>query len=187
MGGGGLLAAGSALAVVAVIVLRYSWGRPGRSGALNALGWALIAAAVAVGCALAGAWGIAVVSLWAMGAACAILGWEAWQSPRGRERASSRRAHVMPDGRAPLHLGRRLLTFALVVLAGFAAAVCFAIGVRWGAAALGASEADANVLALLASPIAWTVIVFMLLMTARRRRQLAILAIAAAPALTTFI
>lgn len=187
MASGGLLAAGSALAVVAVIVLRYSWGRPGRSRVLNGAGWALAAAALALGCTIAGAWGIAVVALWAMGTACAILAREAWRSTPGRERASNRRAHVMPDGKAPLNLGRRLVTFALVALAGFAASVCFAIGTRWAAAALGAAEADANVLALLASPVAWTVVAFLLLMSASRRRQIAILAVAAAPALTTFL
>lgn len=187
MGGEGLVVAGSALAVNAVAVLRYSWGTRGRSRSLNAVGWALALAALAAGCAGAGAWGATVVSMWAMGAACAVLAWAAWRAPAGRAKASNRRAGMMPEGSGPLHIGRRLLTFALVVLVGFAASVGFALGVRWLAASLGAGDADANVLALFAAPTVWTVLAFLLLMTASRRRQLAILAACAAPALPAFL
>lgn len=187
MAGGGLTAAGAALAVVAVLVLRLSWGRPGRSHALNAAGWALAALGLAAGCSAAGAWGLAVVTLWAMGAACCVLAREAWASPRARAPALRRRAGIMPEGDASLHLGRRALTFVLVAAAGFAASVAFAVGVRWLAAAMGAGEADANVLALFAAPVVWTAIAFMVLMAASRRRQLVILALAAAPALTVLL
>lgn len=187
MAAGGLVVAGSALAVGAVAALRRSWGRRGRSRALNAAGWVLLLLALVAGGIAAGAWGVAVVSLWAMGAACAVLAWAAWSAPAGRAKASNRRAGMMPEGAGPLRLGRRLATFALVALAGFASSVGFALGVRWLAALLGAGEANANVLALFATPTVWTAIAFMLLMTASRRRQLAILAACAAPALPAFL
>lgn len=187
MGTGGSLFAGSALAIVAVAVLRFSWGQQGRSVVLNAAGWVFGATALIMGWAAAGAWGASMVPLWAMGAACAVLAWEALRTPAGRTKASSWRAGMMPESPAPLRLGRRVLTFALVVVAALASSVAFALGVRWLAAALGAGEADANVLALFAAPLVWTVLAFMLLMTASRKRQIAYLAVTACAAMPAFL
>lgn len=187
MGAGGSIVAGSALAIVAVAVLRFSWGQQRRSAALNAAGWGFGLAALILGWSAAGAWGATVVSLWAMGAACAILAWEGLRAPAGRAKASNRRAGMMPEGSAPLRIGTRLTTFALVAIAAMASSIAFALGVRWLAAAMGAGEADANVLALFAAPVVWTVLAFMLLMTASRKRQIAYLAITASAALPAFL
>lgn len=187
MGAGGSIVAGSALAIVAVAVLRFSWGQQGRSSALNAGGWGLGLAALLLGWMAAGAWGASVVSLWTMAAACAILAWEGLRSPTGRVKASSRRAGMMPEGTAPLRIGPRLTTFALVAVVALLSSIAFAVGVRWLAAALGAGEANANVLALFATPVVWTTLAFMLLMTASRKRQIAYLAVTACAALPAFL
>lgn len=187
MGAGGSIVAGSALAVVAVAVLRFSWGLQGRSTALNAAGWGFGFAALVLGWAAAGAWGASVVCLWAMGAACAVLAWGGLRSPAGRAKASNRRAGMMPEGPAPLRLGARLTTFALVAVVALLSSIAFALGVRWLAAVLGAGEANANVLALFATPVIWTVLAFMLLMTASRKRQIAYLAVTASAALPALL
>ncbi|RXZ64387.1 hypothetical protein [Pelagerythrobacter rhizovicinus] len=187
MGTGGSIVAGGALAVLAVAMLRISWGQRRRSIPLNAAGWAVGLAALVMGWGAAGAWGASVVSLWAMGAACAILAWEGLRSPAGRSKASNRRAGMMPEGPGPLRLGSRLLTFVLVAVAASMSSIAFALGVRWLAAAMGAGEADANVLALFATPVVWTVLAFALLMAASRKRQIAYLAVTASAALPAFL
>lgn len=186
MDAGGSIVAGSALAIVAVTVLRFSWAQKGRSAALNAAGWGFCLAALILGWAAAGAWGATVISLWAMGAACAILAWEGFRAPASRAKASNRRAGMMPEGPAPLRIGARLTTCALVA-AALLSSIAFAVGVRWLAAALGAGEANANVLALFATPVVWTVLAFTLLMTASRKRQIAYLAVTACAALPALL
>lgn len=187
MGAGGSIIAGSALAIVAVAVLRVSWGQKGRSAALNAAGWGFALAALILGWTAAGAWGASVVALWAMGAACAVLAWEGFRSPATRAKASNRRAGMMPEGPAPLQIGARLTTFTLVAIVALLSSIAFAVGVRWLAAAMGAGEANANVLALFATPVVWTVLAFMLLMTASRKRQIVYLAITASAALPAIL
>ena len=187
MGAGGSIIAGSVLAIVAVAVLRVSWGQKGRSAALNAAGWGFALAALILGWTAAGAWGASVVALWAMGAACAVLAWEGFRSPATRAKASKRRAGMMPEGPAPLQIGARLTTFTLVAIVALLSSIAFAVGVRWLAAAMGAGEANANVLALFATPVVWTVLAFMLLMTASRKRQIVYLAITASAALPAIL
>jgi len=187
MGAGVSIVAGSALAIAAVAVLRFSWALKGRSGALNAAGWGFCLAALVLGWAAAGAWGASVVSLWAMGAACAILAWEGFRAPASRAKASNRRAGMMPEGPAPLQIGTRLTTFALVAVIALLSSIAFAVGVRWLAATIGAGEANANVLALFATPVVWTVLAFMLLMTASRKRQIVYLAVTASAALPALL
>ncbi|MGV2495013.1 hypothetical protein [Pelagerythrobacter aerophilus] len=187
MGAGGSIIAGSALAIVAVAVLRVSWGQKGRSAVLNAAGWGFALAALILGWTAAGAWGASVVALWAMGAACAVLAWEGFRSPATRAKASNRRAGMMPEGPAPLQIGARLTTFTLVAIVALLSSIAFAVGVRWLAAAMGAGEANANVLALFATPVVWTVLAFMLLMTASRKRQIVYLAITASAALPAIL
>ncbi|RIV75659.1 hypothetical protein [Pelagerythrobacter aerophilus] len=187
MGAGGSIIAGSALAIVAVAVLRVSWGQKGRSAALNAAGWGFALAALILGWTAAGAWGASVVALWAMGAACAVLAWEGFRSPASRAKASNRRAGMMPEGPAPLQIGARLTTFTLVAIVALLSSIAFAVGVRWLAAAMGAGEANANVLALFATPVVWTVLAFMLLMTASRKRQIVYLAVTASAALPAIL
>ena len=174
---------GTATAVAAVSLLRVSWARPRRSASLNAAGWLLLAGSLAAGWVLAGAWGVSVMALWAMGAAFAFLAVAAWQSPPARRRASSRRAGMLPEAGEPLRLGHRFATFLLVVLAGMLAAIALAIAARWISLLAGASEANANVLALFVVPLAWTILAFLMLMTDSRKRQGAILALSVAAAL----
>jgi hypothetical protein len=181
-----LFLAGIAGAVAAVSVLRLSWARPGRSKPLNAAGWCLIAASLAAGWIFAGAWGVTVISLWAMGTAFVALAIAAWRSPATIRKASRRRARMLPESGEPLRVGRRSVTFLLVVLAGMVAAIALAIATRWVALLAGASEANANVLALFVAPLGWTIMTFMILMTERRKRQLAIILVTVATAIPAF-
>lgn len=178
---GPLLPLGALAAIGGVAVLRWAWSLGQRSAAANAAGWLLLAAAVLAGGAAEGAWGIAVVSLVAMAAAAVLLGWSAASAPAGRTSASNRRVQMLPEAGEPLRLGRRLATFALVGIAGLAASIALAIGLRGAALAIGWSEADANATALFAVPIAWGVLATVLLMQQSRKAQLAALALASAP------
>lgn len=172
----------SALAAISgVAVLREAWALDKRSLGANSAGWALLAAAAGFGGTAAGAWGVAVASLVAMTAAAILLGWAALKAPAGRERASNRRVKMLPEAGEPLRLGRRLATFALVGIAGFAASIALAIGLRWLALAIGWSEANANSLALFAVPLAWGILATILLMQQTRKSQVATLAIASIP------
>ena len=51
---------------------------------------------------------------------------------------------------------------------------------------MGVTEGNANVLALFAAPLGWTILVFLILMTDSRRRQLAIIALPLASAIPAF-
>ncbi len=182
-----LFAAGLASAVAALLVLRVSWARPGRSRLLNAAGWLLLAISVAAGSVLAGAWGITVMALWAMGAAFVLLAVAAWKSPPARRKASGRRAGMLPEAGEPLRLGGRVITFLLVVLGAMISSIALAITTRWIALLAGTAEANANVLALFAAPLGWTILAFLILMTDGRRRQLAILSIPIAASIPAFV
>ncbi len=178
-----LLIVGTVGAIAAIALLRLSWSRPRRSTTLNALGWFLIAASLAAGWAGAGAWGMSVIALWAMGAAFVALAVAAWRSPPARRKASSDRAGMLPEAGESWHFGRRCATFLLVVLAGMIAAIALAIATRWAALLIGAVEADANVLALFVAPLGWTILTFLILMADSRRGQLGYLAVSLATAI----
>ena len=167
-----LLWIGSAAAIGGVGVLRWSWSLEHRSTIANLVGWILLLAACVAGGIAAGAWGMAVVSLVAMGLAAAILGWAAATSPAGRSKSPDRRVRMLPDGDGPLRMGQRLVTFGMVIIAGFAASVALAIALRAGALALGWSEADANATALFAVPVVWGVLSTIMLMVETRREQI---------------
>jgi hypothetical protein len=173
--------------VGAVAVLRLSWARAKRSRVLNTLGWGLVALAAVLGWVEAGAWGATVTALWAMGAAMLVLGWAAWRSPPARRTVSNRRAGMLPEQGEPARIGGRVATFLLVTVAAMAASIAFAIAVRWLAVLMGASEANANVLALFAVPLGWTVLAFLMLMIDSRRRQFALLAGYFAAAIPAFL
>lgn len=175
MGGDPLLAAGGMLAVAGVLLLRISWGRTGRSVALNTAGWGGIVAAVLCGAAAAGAWGIAVNSLWAMAAAFVLLAIAGWTAQPSARRTADRGAGVLPEGRESLRIGGRLVTFALVTVLSLIGSLAIAVFVRWLAVQMGAAEANASVLGLFAAPLAWTMLAYAVLMTGSRRRQFAIL------------
>jgi hypothetical protein len=177
------LVLGAVGAIAAVLLLRISWAQPRRSVSLNATAWFFLAVSLASGWTFAGAWGVTILSLWAMGAAFVALGFAAWKSPPARRKPSNRRAGMLPEAGEPLRLGGRCATFLLVLLAGMIAAIALGITTRWISQLSGASDADANVLALFVVPLGWTVLTFLILMTGSRKRQLAIIAAAVATAL----
>ncbi|RVQ68742.1 hypothetical protein EKN06_00465 [Croceicoccus ponticola] len=170
-------------AIGGVAALRVAWTQPKRSRAGNGLGWGLIALAGVVGALAAGAWGVAIAALAGMGAAFALLSVAAFGSPRIGAPASNRRVGMLPEAGEPLALARRGLTFALTVLIATGSALCVAVALRGVAELVGTSEANSNVTALFAMPLAWAGLVYVVLMTPRRRTQLHILGLAALPAL----
>lgn len=178
-----MLAAAALFALGGVVVLRTAWGRKERSHSLNATAWLLLALAAAIGWAAAGAWGVAVTAQFPIGLALALLVWAAVRSPIAPARASNRRAGMLPERGEPAHLAQRFATFLLVAVAGLLAAVGVAIALRALALAFGASEANANTLALFVQPLAWAVLAYAVLMTPSRHRQIVTLAASAAPAL----
>lgn len=182
-----ILQAGFVGAITAIALLRVSWGRPRRSSLLNALGWLALAFSLVAGGAAGGAWGVTVVSLWAMGAAFTALAMAAWHSPPARRAASNRRAGMLPERGEALRLWGRITTFLIVVVAGLLASLALAVAARWAVLLAGASEADANVTALFVAPLGWSVLAFLLLMTASRARQFALIAVPLATAIPAIV
>ena len=174
---------GAAGLVAAVLQLRRAWGLPRRSAAANGIGWALLLIGAALALTGNGAWGLAVASLFGMTTAALLLAHAGWTSPRGKGRASDRKAHMLPEQGEPRALGRRLLTFLLTIPLAFAAALLAALGVRALAGMAGWSDADGNATALLLLPLLWGILAFWLLMLPRRRSQYTLLAFPAAAGL----
>lgn len=179
--------AGVVAAIAAIALLRLSWGLLRRHRGMNIAGWALLMASIVAGCFSAGAWGVTVVSLVAMVVAAVLLGWAAWQSPKGRSAASNRRANMLPQAGEPARIGSRIVTFLMVAVAGMLASVALAVASRWAAMLAGAGEANATVIAFFVAPLGWTILAFLLLLTDSRRRQLAMLACATAPLLSALL
>lgn len=176
-----LLGLAAALGVAGVGVLRFAWSLPRRSAVANAAGWGLLLAS-AIGAALAeGAWGIAVAAMVTMGAATVALAVAGAGSPRGRTAASNRRVGMLPEGREPRRIGRRLATFGLVIFGGLAVSIALALGVRGLGGMLGWHQANANALALFTVPLAWAIVSTVLLMQSSRRSQFATLALCGLP------
>ena len=174
---------GAAAIVAAVLQLRRAWSLPRRSTAANGIGWALMLAGAALALAGDGAWGLAVASLCGMTSAALLLAHAGWTAPKGKGRASDRKAHMLPEAGEPRHLGRRLLTFLLTVPLAFTASLLAALGARALAGLAGWSDADGNAMTLLLLPLLWGVLAFALLMLPRRRSQYGLLAIPAAAGL----
>ncbi len=174
---------GAAAIVAAVLQLRRAWSLPRRSAAANGIGWALMLAGAALALAGDGAWGLAVASLCGMTSAALLLAHAGWTAPRGKGRASDRKAHMLPAAGEPLALGRRILTFLITVPLAFAAALLAALGARSLAGLAGWSDADGNAMTLLLLPLLWGILAFALLMLPRRRSQYSLLAIPAAAGL----
>lgn len=174
----GLAALGS---LGGVAVLRWSWSLARRSTLANLAGWGLLAASLGLAAGIAGAWGVSVVALVGMTGAAALLGWAAATSPKGRAKASDRRVRMLPEAGEPARPGGRVLTFAMVVLAGLAASIALAIALRGAALGVGWSEADANASALFAVPLAWGVLASVLLLLDSRRQQVTALIVTALP------
>jgi hypothetical protein len=145
-----------ALATAAGIgLIRHGWGG---SRAVAIGGWALVTAATLLLAALAGAWGIAIAATAAMAAAIAVLLVEAWRTPRGRTAPARGVASITLPRPTQRAVGRRLAVFALVVPGGGAATALLAFGAQAAGRRLGWVEADTTALALLAQPIAWTLL-----------------------------
>lgn len=174
---------GAAATVAAVLQLRRAWSLPRRSAAANGIGWALMLAGAALALAGDGAWGLAVASLCGMTSAALLLAHAGWTAPKGKGRASDRKAHMLPEAGEPLALGRRILTFLITVPLAFAAALLAALGARALAGLAGWSDADGNAMTLLLLPLLWGILAFWLLMLPRRRSQYSLLAIPAAAGL----
>lgn len=164
-----------------VAVLRYAWSLPKRSAVWNGGGWAFFVAAVFAGWASDGAWGVAFAALVTMAAAGVVLGVAGFRSPRGRARPSNRRVGLLPDGDEPRRIGRRIGTFLIVIGGGFVVSIGLAVALCGLGGALGWNEANTLVLALYAVPLGWAVLATVLLMLARRRSQIAALALCALP------
>ncbi|OWK30520.1 hypothetical protein [Sphingomonas mucosissima] len=160
-----LLAGAAAASIVAIGVLRLAWSRPRRSTALNNVGWAMLLAASIIAGVHSGAWGISIAAIFAMAAALLWLAHAALLSPSSPgAKVSNRRVRMLPEGSEPLQLGRRLVTFLMIAVAAALISTAVAIGVRALVLLVGAAEADANVAALAAMPLAWTVLSYVLLM-----------------------
>jgi len=167
--------------VAGVGVLRLAWSLPRRSPTGNAASWGVLLASV-VGAALAeGAWGISVVAMFTMAAAMTALAVAGARSPAGREKASNRRVGMLPEAGEPRRIGRRLGTFALVIVAGFAVSLGLALAMRGLGGLLGWHEANANALALFTVPLAWAVVCTVMLMQTSRRSQVLTLAVCGLP------
>jgi hypothetical protein len=176
-----LVVAGAATAVGSA-VLRYAWSLPRRSRLANGLGWGLFTFGALLGGITAGAWGIAVVSLFGMGAALVLLTQAAITTRASKDgKASNRHAGALPEAGEPRRIGRRIATFLIVMLVAMIVSIGLAVAVRgllaWG----GAGEANANVASLFVMPLAWTLLAFALLMEESRKRQWRLLAMFAVP------
>ncbi|MEQ8310918.1 MAG: hypothetical protein RIA72_09495 [Sphingopyxis sp.] len=174
-----LLWIGTAVIVAAVLQLRRAWGLPRRSTAANTIGWTLLLTGAILALAGNGAWGLAVASLAGMATAALLLAHAGWTAPKGKGRASDRKAHMLPKRGEPRALGRRLLTFLLTVPLAFAASLLAALGARALAGMAGWSDADGNAMTLLLLPLLWGILAFWLLMLPRRRAQWTCLAVPA--------
>ena len=177
----------SLTAIFSVLVLRVAWQRRTRSHALNGAGWGLMLLAAGLGWWAAGAWGTSVACLAGMAAAFVLLAHAAVTARAGSERASNRRAGMLPEGGEPLGLARRIATFAISVLLAGAASVGAALGLRSLAGALGAAEANAIAIGFFAMPLAWALLGFYVLMERRRVRQLGVLAVFVLAGLPAFV
>lgn len=188
MWGDALLIAACASAVGGSTVLRHSWALPKRSAAWNGAGWGLFALSAVLGWWSAGAWGVSVAALCAMVAAYAILAQVGIVTPvKAAGKASNRRVGAMPERGEPWHLGRRIVTFLIVVVLAWIVSIGLALASHKLLAALGAAPADAIVAAFFVLPLAWGLLAFFLLMEERRVAQWRLLGVTALPGLAVLV
>jgi hypothetical protein len=161
----------AALGIAGVAALRLAWAQANRSPGLNSVGWLLLAAGAITGGGAAGAWGVAVASLFPMGLALLLLGIAAMRSPAGKTKASNRRVNMLPEVGEPRRIGRRIGTFLIVVVAGLVSSIALAVAIRAAGSAIGWSEADAIALAFFSVPLVWSILAFVLLMQQSRKTQ----------------
>lgn len=187
MSGAALIWLSGAFAVAAVIVLRLSWGRPARSWGINAAGWGLLLAGLIVAASEAGAWGVAVASLSATGAAMVLLSKAVFEQPRWARPAKPLRQPGRVDMGEGSSVGHALVTFTIVGPLALIASVLVALFSRLALLASGAVEADGNVAVLGLVPLVWPILAFALLMIEKRKTQLAVIGTISVAALAPVI
>ncbi|HVI98826.1 MAG TPA: hypothetical protein VM657_07145 [Sphingomonas sp.] len=142
-------------AVLGVAALRRGWGGP---RPWIVAGWTLIALALVILTATAGAWGLAVGASAAMAAAMLVLARAGIAEP-GRETRSPR---AMPTVTPPRWrwrgLARRIAVFLLIVPVGLVASAILAFGCDAIARRAGWVEADSLALALFVQPVVWAIL-----------------------------
>lgn len=171
-----LIWVGTLLAALSIVGLRLAWRLPRRSRIANAACWLLLAAGLVCGAVAAGAWGVAVASLGAMGAAMLCLAHALLIAPPDRPRPIPRRTADRQGG-SVREIARRTGTFLLVVPGALVAALAFCLGLSALFRLAGGSEANANALALFALPLVWMGLATLMLLTGRRGVQYAALAV----------
>lgn len=167
-----LIWAGAGFGIAGVALLRYAWSLPQRSIAWNAAGWGALVVAMVCGALGGGAWGASVAMLVATGAAFVALAIAGVRAPQGRGKASDRRVRMLPQPGEPRRIGRRVVTFLLVIPGGMIAAFALGLVIRGLGEALRWHPADANMAALYMVPFGWAVVATLLLMQERRRSQI---------------
>ncbi|KQT35169.1 hypothetical protein ASG29_03390 [Sphingomonas sp. Leaf412] len=169
----------TALALLAVAgamgLIRIGWG--GRRGLAGA-GWALALAAAAVLTWRDGAWGLALATVAAMGAALALVLYAAWTSPARAYRAARAAPSIALPHRAS-GVARRLAVFVLAVPVAFAAAQWLAYGLQAAARAAGMGASDATAAILFLQPVLWLAIMTVQMTRAGPVQMLAAPALAA--------
>ncbi|MBT2132967.1 hypothetical protein KK137_01355 [Croceibacterium sp. LX-88] len=175
------------LGVAGVGALRYAWSLPRRSPVANGTGWALLGLATILAAVTDGAWGVSVAALGAMLTAFAILAVAGIRSPEKSAKASNRRVGMLPEQGEPKRIGRRVVTFLLLIVAGFAVSVGLGLAMRGLGSLLGWSESNANVLALYSVPLTWSVLVTAMLMQQTRRSQVLLLLACCIPVLPVLV
>ncbi len=126
----------------------------------------------------AGAWGIAVVSVFGMATACLCLIHAAMTSPPGRAPPPTRRARMLPEQDQPGDR-RAILDFRGLTIPGASATLAAGLGARAIAGRAGMGAADGNVLTLFLMPVLWAVIASVQLMWPSRRAQALLIVIPA--------
>jgi len=162
-------------AVLAIALLRFAWSTSKRSIALNGMAWGALFTAMALSAVVEGAWGMAIVSLCAMGMAALCLAYAAWTAPPGKAAVPAGRMKQEGGRTEPLQLGHRGVTFLVTVPAALLVAMAVALAARELANRAGLHEANSALLAFLSMPLIWAILIFALLFWPRRRAQFMLL------------
>jgi hypothetical protein len=158
--------AGAGIAIVAILLLRFAWGRPRRSTRLNALGWALLALGIISSASDYGAWGVTVAGLMSTATALILLMIAAIRDRTEPKRPSERRANILPEDES-LFLGRRALTFTLTIPVAATVALILSVAARALADMASWHPSNGTILALMLFPLIWAMLASSLLMAER--------------------
>jgi len=119
----------------------------------------------------AGAWGVSITALCGLGMAIFLLLVAAARSAKGKGKASIPRAVILRDPGEPANLTRRTITFLLAVPGALATALAIGVASRGLVTALHWREANANALGLFVMPLAWAILLHVVLMQEHRKAQ----------------